>query len=271
MSNSGAKLAVIGAGSMGCALVRGFIEKGVFAASNVFVADTDGSKRRATASELGVGEAFNNIEAVKAAETIIIAVKPNDVGAVLNEISDVITPSQLIVSIAAGVSIHTIELSLHVGTPVVRVMPNTPALVGAGASAFALGTNARSEHADRVSEMLSAVGIALQVPEKLLDAVTGLSGSGPAYVYIMIEALADAGVSVGLPRQVASSLAAQTVLGAAKMVVETCEHPAALRDAVASPGGTTIAGIAALERSGFRAAIINAVQAATNRSKELGD
>jgi len=149
------------------------------------------------------------------------------------------------------------------------VMPNTPALVSSGAAAFARGSNCRPEHAERVSKMLGAVGTAVEVPEKLMDAVTGLSGSGPAYVYMMIEALSDAGVSVGIPRKTSSALAAQTVLGAAKMVVETGEHTAQLRDAVASPGGTTIAGIAALERGGFRAAVIDAVQAATKRSKEL--
>ena len=266
---SSAKLAVIGFGAMGRALTSGLIERGVVAASDVVITDVDESKRRAAAEELGVREASSNIEAVAGAETIVIAVKPQDAGAVLAEIEQTVTPAQLVVSIVAGVSCQTIESHLSVGVPVVRVMPNTPSLVGAGAAAFALGTSGRPEHAEEVAGMLSAVGLAFEVPEKLLDAVTGLSGSGPAYVYTMIEALADAGVSVGLPRAIASGLAAQTVLGAAKMVIETGQHPAGLRDAVASPGGTTIAGIAALERSGFRAAVINAVQAATKRSQEL--
>ncbi|MDO8588683.1 MAG: pyrroline-5-carboxylate reductase [Armatimonadota bacterium] len=269
MSSTGAKLAVIGFGAMGRALTVGLIEHGVFGAGDVVVTDVDAGKRAAAVDELGVREASSNTEAVTGAETIVIAVKPQDTGSALADIERAITPAQLIVSIAAGISIQTIESHLPVGTPVVRVMPNTPSLVGAGAAAFSLGTNGRPEHAEKVSRMLSAVGLALEVPEKLLDAVTGLSGSGPAYVYLMIETLADAGVSVGLPRATANALAAQTVLGAAKMVIETGQHPASLRDAVASPGGTTIAGLTALERSGFRAAIINAVQAATKRSQEL--
>lgn len=266
---SSAKLAVIGFGAMGRALTAGLLKQGVYAPGEVVVSDIYEDKRRSAAESLGVNETANSREAVAGAETILIAVKPRDVGPVLAEIEGVIVPTQLVVSIAAGISMQTIESHLAVGTPVVRVMPNTPALVGAGAAAFSLGTSGRPEHAERVSAMLSSVGIAVEVPEQLLDAVTGLSGSGPAYIYMMIEALTDAGVSVGLPRSIAASLAAQTVQGAAKMVVETGQHPATLRDAVTSPGGTTIAGLASLERNGFRAAVIEAVQAATKRSQEL--
>jgi len=268
MSKSGTKLAVVGVGAMGRALTRALVERGVFAPGDVVVSDVDEAKR-ISAAELGVRAVADNSEAAYGAETVLLAVKPDTVGRVLDEMRPVLDASQLFVSIAAGVTINFIESHLPEGSPVVRVMPNTPALVGAGASAFALGKSSQPEHAGKVSDMLSAVGIAIEVPEKLLDAVTGLSGSGPAYVYIIIEALSDAGVSVGLPRAVSKALAAQTVLGAATMVIETGEDTGKLRDAVTSPGGTTIAGIAELERSGLRAAIINAVQAATRRSKEL--
>ena len=268
MSKSGAKLAVIGFGAMGRALTQALLERGVFAAADVVVSDIEQAKQRA-AAELGVRAAANNSEAARGAETVLLAVKPNTVGRVLDEMRPVLDASQLVVSIAAGVTIRSIESHLPEGSPVVRVMPNTPALVGAGASAFALGKSSQAEHARRVSDMLSAVGMAIEVPEELLDAVTGLSGSGPAYVYVIIEALSDAGVSEGLPRAVSNALAAQTVFGAAKMVIETGEDTVKLREAVTSPGGTTVAGIAELEKSGLRAAITNAVQAATRRSKEL--
>lgn len=189
---------------------------------------------------------------------------------VLREIKDVVTSDKLIVSIAAGVTISTIQSLLGSGVRVVRVMPNTPCLVGETAAAYALGANATKADGDVVNSLLSACGVAVPVKESMLDAVTGLSGSGPAYVYIMIEAMADGGVRMGLPRQMALQLAAKTVLGAAKMVIETAEHPGMLKDKVASPGGTTIAGIEALEKGSFRATVMSAIRAATERSKELG-
>jgi pyrroline-5-carboxylate reductase len=263
------KLALIGVGAMGRALISRLLERGVFVPGEVVVWDADESKRQDAQAELGVRVAASNIDAVSDAETIMIAVKPDIVPLVLEEISPVVSPSQLLVVVAAGVSTQAVQSHLPPGIPVVRVMPNTPALVGETAAAFSRGSHSGPEHAARVGDMLSAVGVAMEVPEKLLDAVTGLSGSGPAYVYTMIEAMSDAGVSVGLPRAISNMLAAQTVLGSAKMVIETGEHPAKLRDAVTTPGGTTIAGLAALERAGFRAAIIDAVQAATKRSQEL--
>jgi pyrroline-5-carboxylate reductase len=181
-----------------------------------------------------------------------------------------VTSQHLVVSIAAGIPLKTLIAGLGPQARLVRVMPNTPCLVGASASGFALGGAATKEDSALVEQLLSAVGVAVPVEEKLLDAVTGLSGSGPAYVYQIIEALSDGGVRVGLPRAVATKLAAQTVLGAAKMVLETEQHPGILKDAVASPGGTTIAGLHELERGGLRAALMNAVESATNRSKELG-
>ena len=271
MSSASPRLAVVGVGAMGRALVKGLVECNIFKPEEIVVTDADSARGAEVAQDLGVIFVSSNVEAASRAETIIVAVKPHDVGRVLSDIAPTLSASQLVISIAAGVTIDMLECHLTPGTPIIRVMPNTPALVGSGASAYALGASANAGHAERVNSMLSAVGIAVEVPERLLDAVTGLSGSGPAYVYMLIEALCDAGVSVGLPRNISTSLAAQTVLGAARMVVETGEHPAKLRDAVTSPGGTTIAGVAALEKAGFRSAIIDAVQCATKRSRELGN
>jgi pyrroline-5-carboxylate reductase len=190
---------------------------------------------------------------------------------VLAEISSDVQSRHLLISIAAGVPLRTFAAALGSQARLARVMPNTPCLVGAGASAYALGGGATVDDGKLVSRLLSTVGIAVELPEHMLDAVTGLSGSGPAYVYQMIEALSDGGLLMGLPRDVATRLASQTVLGAAQMVIQTGEAPAVLKDAVASPGGTTIAGLHALETAGLRAALMNAVQAATLRSRELGE
>jgi pyrroline-5-carboxylate reductase len=192
-------------------------------------------------------------------------------GQVLEEIAPHVTSKSIVVSIAAGVTLSQLAQALGEKQRLIRVMPNTPCLVQQGASAFARGGSASPADARLVSELLSTVGVATEVPESLLDAVTGLSGSGPAYVFQIIEALSDGGVAAGLPRQIATQFAAQTVLGAAKMVLETGEHPGALKDAVASPGGTTIAGLLELERGGLRAALMNAVVSATQRSKQLGE
>jgi len=212
--------------------------------------------------------AANNADVTSHCDVLFLAVKPQQMAEVMREVKSVASPDKLFVSIAAGVTLASLSAGLNTQR-VVRVMPNTPCLVGKGASAFARGPGASATDSERVRELLSAVGLAFELDEKLLDAVTGLSGSGPAFVYVMIEALSDGGVRAGLPRVVATQLAAQTVLGAAQMVLGG-EHPAVLKDRVASPGGTTIAGLQVLEDRGLRSALIAAVEAATERSKELG-
>ena len=207
---------------------------------------------------------------IQGGEIVILAVKPQMLAPVLAEARPVLTPQQLVVSIVAGVPLAQLMLSLGPTVRIIRVMPNTPSLVGACAAAFSPGGAATADDEQLVERMFRAVGVAYRVPEKLLDAVTGLSGSGPAYVAVVIEALSDGGVLMGLPRDVATTLAAQTVFGTAKMVLEAGLHPGVLKDMVASPGGTTIAGLHALEHGGLRAALMDAVEAATRRAEELG-
>jgi pyrroline-5-carboxylate reductase len=264
------RIAFIGAGAMGEALMRGWIEKGVVARENLVAADVVPDRLRFIAEQLLVNTTTDNLEAVNGTDVILLAVKPNVVDPAMSQIAPMLTPQQTVISIAAGVPTKTIEKHLTAPVPVVRIMPNTPALVGQAATAICLGQHARDEHRQLAHALFGAVGIAVDAEEKLLDAVTGLSGSGPAYVYLFIEALSDAGVQQGLPRDVATKLAAQTVLGAAQMVLTTGKHPGELKDMVTSPGGTTIAGIAALESGAFRGTVMNAVGAATKRAKELG-
>jgi pyrroline-5-carboxylate reductase len=211
----------------------------------------------------------DNVQVLSAADVTILAVKPQQLSAVLRQLRPAASAQKLILSIAAGVRLAALAEGLGPATRLVRVMPNTPCLVGQSASAYALGQNATAADGELVGRMLGAVGKALAVDEKLLDAVTGLSGSGPAFVYLVIEALADGGVRAGLPRDVALQLAAQTVRGAAEMVLATGEHPGVLKDKVASPGGTTIAGLAVLEAQAVRGALMAAVEAAAARAAEL--
>jgi pyrroline-5-carboxylate reductase len=211
-----------------------------------------------------------HIDVLKSCKVLVLAVKPQMIPALLTEIHPVLLPNQLFISIAAGITLAQLAEGLGEPTRIVRVMPNTPALVGMSATAFSVNARTTVEDVALVTKLFQAIGIAFPVAEKLLDAVTGLSGSGPAYVYVMIEALADGGVRAGLPRDVAQQLAAQTVLGSAQMVLTTGRHPGALKDAVASPGGTTIAGLHALEQAGFRGAVMDAVLAAAQRAEELG-
>lgn len=272
MSSSPATLrvGVLGLGAMGSALVRGWLEAGLLAADRVTAYDVATEALQATCARLGITPAVSPGEAAAGADLLLVAVKPQDVEVALSAALAGQPPGRpVVLSIAAGVTLARLE-SLAPERAVIRVMPNTPALVGAAASAYARGTHASDADAALAGALLGAVGRAIEVPEKLLNAVTGLSGSGPAYVYLAIEALADGGVRAGLPRATALELAAQTVLGAARMVLETGEHPGVLKDKVTSPAGTTIAGLAELERAGFRSALIEAVTAATRRADDLG-
>jgi pyrroline-5-carboxylate reductase len=264
------KIGFVGAGNMAEALMKGIISAGMALADDITASDVMPERRDFIAKTIGVGVTGDNIEVVRSSDIIVLAVKPNHVGPVLEELKPYLSSDHLLISIAAGVKIDVMERHLNWGVRVVRVMPNQPCLVGASASAFALGRSARKEDKETVQRVLESVGVAFALDEKLLDAVTGLSGSGPAYVYMFIEALADGGVLAGLPRDVATILAAQTVFGSAKTVLETRKHPGELKDMVASPGGTTIEGIRALEESGFRGAVMDAIEAGAKKSAELG-
>jgi pyrroline-5-carboxylate reductase len=261
----------IGAGQMAQALARGFVAAGLIEGKQMIAADPAPAALDAFCGFLPDAKRVDeNRTVVAAADVVFLAVKPQNVPAVLANLSGHVPAGKLFVSIIAGARIKSLAEKL--GTErIIRVMPNTPCLVGLSASAYSLGPGATPADGQLVGKLLGAVGKAFAVDEKLLDAVTGLSGSGPAFVYVMIEALSDGGVRMGLPRDVATQLAAQTLKGAAEMVLTTGEHPAALKDRVASPGGTTIAGLSALESGGLRAALINAVEAATRRATELGD
>jgi pyrroline-5-carboxylate reductase len=255
---------------MGTALVAGAIRSGAVAAADVTGVDPQKAARDHFAEATGASVA-TEISAVAGCEVILLCTKPHDVAAALKQATAAcVEKPALVVSIAAGITLAALEAAAA-GMRVIRAMPNTPALVGKGAAAYCLGATASREDAATAARLLGSVGLAVEVPERLMDAVTGLSGSGPAYVYLVIEALADGGLRAGLPRADALKLAAQTVLGAATMVMETGEHPAVLKDMVTSPGGTTIAGLAELEGHGVRAALIEAVTAATLRAAELGE
>ena len=264
------KIGFLGAGKMATALAKGFVRAELVVPREIIASDPHEAARKNFAVEVGAKTVTANVDVAKFAQILILATKPDQVPAALAEIRKAFTGNHLLVSIAAGVTLKKLEAALPSGAHVIRVMPNTPALVGAGASAFALGKSASATDGELARKLLCAVGIAFHVKESLLDAVTGLSGSGPAYVFQFIEALSDGGVAAGLPREVASSLAAQTVLGAAKMVLETGQHPGALKDQVTSPGGTTIEGLHELEKGRLRAVVMSAVRAATEKSKKLG-
>ncbi|MFO1512347.1 MAG: pyrroline-5-carboxylate reductase [Verrucomicrobiota bacterium] len=267
-----AKLSIgfLGAGKMATALARGFIRAKLVGPGQVIASDPVAGARTAFGNETESKVASSNVEVAQAAKVVFLAVKPDQVASVLAEVREHFTSEHLLISIAAGVPIAKLEGGLSPGARVIRVMPNTPALVGESATAYAPGKSATSADAELAQKLFSAVGAAFQVKESLLDAVTGLSGSGPAYVYQFIEALSDGGVAAGLPRDVATKLAAQTVLGSAKMVLETGQHPGALKDMVTSPGGTTIEGLHELEKGKLRGTVISAVRAATEKSKKLG-
>lgn len=264
------RLGFIGGGNMASALVKGLIHSG-FPAAQIVVADVDADRLAALAGKHGVRTTADNLALVTESDVVVLSVKPQVIDRVLGAIGKSVRPDQLVVSVAAGVPIGAMEARFPPGTRVIRTMPNTPATVDAGATAIAAGSSATADDVAVARAMFSAVGRVVTLDESLLDAVTGLSGSGPAYVMLMIEALADGGVKVGLHRDTALLLAAQTVYGSAKLLLETGEHPGRLKDMVTSPGGTAIAGLHTLESGGLRRTLIDAVESATNRAAALGE
>ena len=273
---SESRLAVLGAGKLGGILLRAYLKQGLFGASRVTATVRHGERAAALAHELGIVVTNDNREAVKGADIVLLTVKPQTVGQVLQEIAPEIGDSALVISVAASVPTGFVEQQLaaasggkHDKTAVVRAMPNTPASVDCGMTAICGGSHAQTEHLEIARTMFDAVGRTIVLDEKHMDAVTGLSASGPAFAYIILESLAEAGVKVGLPRDVATLLAAQTMKGAASVVLETGDHPALLKDAVTTPAGCTIDGILELEEGKLRVTLIKAVVKATSRASEL--
>ena len=270
MSLKGKKVGFIGSGNMGEALIKGLTAANVVRGEMIWASDVRGDRLKEIAGTYGIKLAPDNLHLVREADVVIMAVKPQIMAPVLREIASVFSRRKLMISLAAGVSTESIRASLGKDGRLIRVMPNTPALVLEGVTAIAKAEGLEPEDMDVAGEIFSAVGRVVVLDESLMDAVTGLSGSGPAYVALVIESLADGGVKMGLDRITAMMLATQTVLGAAKLLRETRLHPGALKDMVSSPGGTSIAGVAALEEGGLRTTFIKAVERATQRSKELG-
>lgn len=264
------KLAFIGAGNMAEALMRGLLSTGASAPERVYASDRNDDRLEQLAREHGI-RTGSNVEVAQAADIVVLAVKPQIMDRVLREIAPAITSEKLVISVAAGVPIEAMARRLVPAARIIRTMPNTPALVGAGATALAAGEHVTKDDLEVAVRIFRSIGRTVVLDEVQLDAVTGLSGSGPAYVFLIVEALSDAGVKVGLSRKDAMALAAQTVFGAAKLVLESGEHPGMLKDKVTSPGGTAIAGLHTLEAGGLRTTLINAVESATHRSRELGE
>jgi pyrroline-5-carboxylate reductase len=263
------ELGIIGVGKIGSAILKRLISTNTLDKDNIIIFDIDDDKRNKLSEQCKVESAENNEELAKSSKFILIAVIPQVIDTVLKEIGPIITNEQVIISIAAGVSFNHINKIVNPSVGLIRIMTNTPALIGAAATAIAHNENIKDDQLDFVKEIFNAVGMVVELEERHLDAVTGLSGSGPAYMFIIIEALADGGVKMGLPRAIALKLAAQTLLGSAKLLLETNIHPAALKDMVATPGGTTITAIHELESAKIRATLIRAVEAATLKSKSL--
>ncbi|MDY0811583.1 pyrroline-5-carboxylate reductase [Kitasatospora purpeofusca] len=263
----GQKIAFLGTGKIGEALLSGLLRAGQDPA-DVLVTARRPERAAELAARYGVG-AVGNAEAAKLADTLILAVKPQDMGTLLDELAPHIDPDRLVISAAAGIPTAWFEARLAPGTPVVRVMPNTPVLVDEGMSVISGGSHAAEAHLERAEEIFRSVGKALRLPESQQDAATALSGSGPAYFYFLVEAMTDAGILLGLPRQVAHDLIVQSAIGASVMLRDSGEHPVKLREAVTSPAGTTIAAIRELENHGVRAALLSALEAARDRSREL--
>ena len=263
------RLAVVGAGKMGGILLQAFLKSGVVAAENLCATVAHPERAKALARELSIAVSCDNGAAAKSADVLLLCVKPQAVGEVLQEIRPHAGPGQLVISVAASVPTAYIEERLPAKAPVVRAMPNTPAMVGAGITGICAGSCATAQQLQIACRLFETVGRTVVVDEKHMDAVTGLSASGPAFIYIVLESLAEAGVKVGLPRDLATLLAAQTTLGASRVVLETGNHPALLKDAVTTPAGCTIDGILELEEGKLRVTLIKAVVKATQRAKEL--
>ena len=270
MSVKGKRVGFIGGGNMGEALIRGLIGANLVKPDFITATDVRADRAKELIDQFGVTAHSDNARCVRDADVVILAVKPQIMSDVLRDIAAAVEARHLLISIAAGVTTASIRAALGKDARIIRVMPNTPALVLQGAAAIAKGKGLERDDLATAQEIFGAVGRAVVLDEELMDAVTGLSGSGPAYVAIVIESLADGGVKMGLDRATAMTLATQTVLGAAQLLLETGLHPGALKDMVASPGGTTIAGISALEEGGIRTTFIRAVERATQRSRELG-
>ncbi len=260
----------IGAGNMAEAMLRGLLRGNDFAPAQISASGPRRERVEELREKYGIDATTDNHKPASA-EIVVLSVKPQIMGRVLDEVAQTISPDALVISIAAGVPVAAIQARLASGTRVIRAMPNTPALVDAAATAIAGGEHARESDLADAQRIFDAVGVTLILEESQLDAVTGLSGSGPAYVFLILEALSDAGVKVGLSRRTAQLLAAQTLLGSAKLLLETNEHPGRLKDMVTSPGGTAITGLHTLEHGGVRTTLMNAVEAATKRSRELGE
>lgn len=266
------KISTIGTGNMGEAIVSGMIASGSVRPENIICTDIRDEQLKRVGEKYGVVTTTDNMEAVESSDVVIYAVKPQIMAPVLRETAEGLDLSKTVISIAAGVPLAAIESCLKKKLRLIRVMPNIAAFVQESATVVAAGDNATKEDIELSMEIFDSMGKTLFLKENvLMDAITGLSGSGPAYIFLIVDALADAGVKVGLSRQDALFLASQTVLGAAKLLIETKEHPGRLKDMVTSPGGTAIAGIHTLEKGGLRTTLINAVEVATNRSKELGE
>ncbi len=262
------KLAVLGCGNMASSIIGGAVQNDFIKGKDIYLFDIDPEKTKTLANEYSCNICSNYADTLKNSDAVLIAVKPNNVKQLLAEIKDK-TADKLIISICAGVSIEDISKNVNIGALIARVMPNTPALVGEGVAGICFNENVNETQKSFVISLFEAVGMVFELPEKLIDTVTGLAGSGPAFVFMAIDAMADAGVLEGLSRQDAIKMAAQTFLGAAKLVVSSGKHPAVLKDNVCSPGGTTIEGVMSLEKSGFKFSIIDAVRAAIIKSRKM--
>jgi len=263
------ELGIIGTGNMGSALVKTILTKNILEEKSLIIYDKDKTVTEELSSQFNVKVAENSAELTRSSQYVLLAVKPQVINAVLDEISPYLTPKQTLVSIAAGVSLEHLGKFFNKEVGIIRIMTNTPLMVGTGASAISQNKHVNSDNIEFIKKLFNSGGIVVELDEEHIDAVTGLSGSGPAYIFVIIEALADGGVKMGLSRRIALKLAAQTALGAAKLVLETGKHPGELKDMVASPGGTTITALHELEKAGLRATLMRAVEVATEKSKAL--